>query len=235
MDISTTSINDLQTIATASRGGGSTGMGQAPENITYQIGGELPPPIKIEKGKGELNATVYCPIDVHPPPFGGPSNQVQGGNGQQGFSFSDNTGFPTGEYPVKNPLPSRDIPQNTLQYMDDQTRANYIPPSRGQNRDFLELGEPKIKEHRRKKYRKRILEDFWEETQIPLLLAVLFFVFSVPLVTETFQKYTLLYLPGLFNSEGFLNMYGLAFKALLFGGVYYGLTRAINFFVLEVE
>ena len=223
MDISTTAINDLQ----ISRS--SAGMGPAPENITYQIGGELPPPIKIEKGKGELNATVYCPMDIHPPPYGGPSNQAQGG-GQQGFSFSDNAGVPTGEYPVKNPLPSRDIPQNTLQYMDDQIRANYIPPSRGQNSDFLELGEPKIKDHRRKKYRKKIFEDFLEESQTPLLLAVLFFLFSVSFFTDTFQKYTLLYLPGLFNSEGFLNMYGLAFKALLFGGVYYGLTKAMDYF-----
>ena len=227
MDISTTAINDLQT--SRSSAGMGMGMGPAPENITYQIAGELPPPIKIEKGKGELNATVYCPMDIHPPPYGGPSNQVQGG-GQQGFSFSDNSGVPTGEYPVKNPLPSRDIPQNTLQYMDDQTRANYIPPSRGQNRDFLELGEPKIKDHRRKKYRTKIFEDFLEESQTPLLLAVLFFLFSVPFFTDTFQKYTLLYLPGLFNSEGFLNMYGLAFKALLFGGVYYGLTKAMDYF-----
>lgn len=224
MEISTTSINDLKP------SGSST-----PENITYQIAGELPPPIKIEKGKGELQATVYCPIDIHPPPYGGPSNQVQGGSGgQQGFSFSDNSGFPTGEYPVRNPLPSRDIPQNTLQYMDDQTRANYIPSSRGgQNRDFLELGEPKIKEHRRKKYRRKIWEDFWEESQIPLLLAVLYFVFSVPFVADTFHKYTLLYLPGLFNGEGFMNMYGLAFKALLFGAVYYGLTKGVEYFVFE--
>ena len=222
MDISTTSINDLQTATTRI----------APENITYQIAGEMPPPIKIEKGKGELNATVYCPIDIHPAPYSGGPPQNQGG-GQQGFSFSDNAGFPTGEFPVKNPLPSRDIPQNTLQYMDDQTRANYIPPSRGQNRDFLELGEPKIKEHRRKKYRKRILEDFLEEAQTPLLLAVLFFVFSVPMVADTFQKYTLLYLPGLYHIEGTINMYGSAFKALLFGGLYYGLTRTMDYFVLE--
>jgi len=234
MEISTTAINDLQTASQFSQPSRSGG-GQIPENITYQIG-ELPPPIKIEKGKGELNATVYCPIDIHPPPFGGPSNQVQGGQGggQQGFSFSDNSAFPTGEFPVKNQLPSRDIPQNTLQYMDEQTRANYIPPSsRGKINEFLELGEPKIKEHRRKKYRKRILEDFWEEFQIPLLLAVLFFIFSVPAVSETLHKYTLLYLPGLFNTEGHMNSYGLAFKSLIFGSVYYGLTRLMDYFTLE--
>ena len=228
MDISTTAISDLQTI---SRGGGG---GPVPENITYQIGAEMPLPIKIEKGKGELNPTVYCPIDIHPAPYsGGGGGGGGGGPGQQGFSFSDNSGHPIGEYPVKNPLPSRDIPQNTLQYMDDQTRANYIPPSRGQNRDFLELGEPKIKEHRRKKYRKRILEDFWEEAQTPLLLAVLFLLFSVPFFADTFHKYAFLYLPGLFHGDGLINVYGLAFKAFLFGGVYYGFTKATDYFVLE--
>lgn len=225
MEISTTAISDLQ-VAQVSKGG------LTPENITYQIGGELPPPIKIEKGKGELNATVYCPIDIHPPPYSvGMQGQPQNHNGgQQGFSFSDNI---SGGQPVKNPLPSRDIPQNTLQYMDDQTRANYIPPSKGQNPDFLELGEPKIKEHRRKKYRKRILEDFWEETQIPILLATLFFFFNVPFVSDTFQKYTLLYLPGMYNENGLLNMYGLLFKASLFGIAYYCLTKSIDYLVLE--
>lgn len=228
MDISTTAISNLQTTATSVRNN-STG---APENITYQIGGELPPPIKIEKGKGELNATVYCPIDIHPPPFSG-GGGGGGGGSQQGFSFSDNSGFPTGEYPVKNPLPSRDIPQNTLQYMDEQIKANYIPPSRGQNRDFLELGEPKIKEHKRKKYRKRILEDFWEEVQIPLLLAVLFFVFNSTSINDVFHKYTLLYLPGLFSVDGQISIYGLAFKAFLFGGAYYGILKATDYFVYE--
>lgn len=213
MDISTTAISDLQQVVRGSA---------VPENITYQIsggmGGEMPPPIKIEKGKGELNAPVYCPIDIHPPPFGGPSP----GGGGGAVSFSE---------PVKNPLPSRDIPQNTLQYMDEQTRANYIPPARP-TRDFLELGEPKIKEHRRKKYRKRILEDLLEELQTPLLLAILFFFFSLPFVTETFHKYASTYMPFLFH-DGLLNTYGLTFKAILFGSAYYGLTKTVDYFALE--
>lgn len=213
-----------------------------PENITYQIvgnggmgggggggmGGGLPPPVKIEKGKGELPPTVYMAMDIHPNPY------LNGGGTDVEFSNNmvPSGGMGGGGRP-QHPLPSRDIPQNTLSYMsDEQTVANYIPQKK-LTKEFFDLDDTGIKNYKRKKYRKRILEDLLEELQIPLFVALLFFLFQLPFVSSTFHKFGFHYLPFLFETDGNINLYGMGVKAVLMGGIYYGFLKFTDFISLE--
>ena len=222
-----------------------------PENITYQIvgngggggmggggmggmGGGLPPPVKIEKGKGELPPTVYMAMDIHPNPYlnGGGTDAEFSHNMVPSGGMGGGMGGGGGGRP-QHPLPSRDIPQNTLSYMsDEQTVANYIPQKK-LTKEFFDLDDTGIKNYKRKKYRKRILEDLLEELQIPLFVALLFFLFQLPFVSSSFQKFGFHYLPFLFETDGNINLYGMGVKAVLMGGIYYGFLKFTDFISLE--
>lgn len=175
--------------------------------------GRLPDPIVIEKGKGELPNTSYEPLDIHPNPY-----------------LNGITEVPQVSPP--NALPSRDIPKNTLQYAQDEaTLPNYIPPpASGRRIRFVdEVSDDQIELYRRKKYRKRIFEDIWEQIQIPLLVALLYFVLSMPFFEQLFHSTLYRFLPALFTeSTGSLSTYGLALKAGLFGAAYTGMMFVVQ-------
>jgi len=128
-----------------------------------------------------------------------------------------------------NRLPSRDIPQSTISLTQDETVfPNYIPPpAKKLTRDFVrneeDLSEQRIATRRSKKHQEQSREEWIRELQIPLLLAVLFYIFQMPFVQDLFQR-LLPHLPVLF-SEGVPNIYGLIVKSILFGAAFYGLSK----------
>jgi len=131
-----------------------------------------------------------------------------------------------------NRLPSRDIPQSTIALTQDETvLPNYVPPPpKKLTRDFVrdeeDLTEERIVASQQKKKSASTREEWIREAQIPLLLAVLFYVFQLPFAQDLFQR-LLPYLPFLF-SEGVPNVYGLIAKALLFGAAYYGISKTTD-------
>lgn len=128
-------------------------------------------------------------------------------------------------------LQSRDIPMTTnIHSSDPQVRPNYVPPPpQGPNADYIQnYEEPNEMIHA---YNKRVqnsnsLDDMYNEIQIPLLLAVLYFLFQLPF----FRKFLFGYFPILFSTDGNLNINGFLFTSILFGVLFYFLNKISWYF-----
>lgn len=112
-----------------------------------------------------------------------------------------------------NHLPSRDIPM--MNPYDDQSRPNYIPGGGGngdyiqQYSDFAEMAKRNKNNHDN--------DDLFDKLQIPIMCAVIFFLFQLPIVRKSLFKY----LPSLYFTDGNPKISALLVQALVFaGGVY---------------
>jgi len=182
-----------------------------------------------------------------------PIDPVGGGNISNNISFNANE-MPNLQNPVPTPslsldqgtisqivngiqqasssgatlLPSRDIPRNTENISNDpQIQANYIPPS--QQKDYIkdyETNEEILNNYNRRVKQTDSLDDIYEEFQIPLLLAVLFFFFQLPILKK--KLFTLL--PFLFFKDGNYNIQGYIFSSVFFGLVFYLLSKLMRYF-----
>ena len=135
-------------------------------------------------------------------------------------------------------LPSRDIPQNQEQLARDlQMRPNYVPsPADDPNGtgDYIayddgpSVGDVLQRQQERDRHANH-LDSVYDELQVPLFIAVLFFLFQLPVV----RKQLLKYLPSLFNAEGNPTITGYMVNSGLFALTYYVLRRGMKF--IEVE
>jgi len=139
-------------------------------------------------------------------------------------------------------LPSRDIPRNTESIVQDpHIQTNYIPhpPNSSQeqgqglqgqgNQDYIENNENMdnmIQNYNKKMNKNDSLEDIYNEMQNPLLLAVLYFLFQLPV----FKKILFKYFSVLFSKDGNYNINGYLFTSILFGLLFYLLTKITAFF-----
>jgi hypothetical protein len=125
-------------------------------------------------------------------------------------------------------LPSRDIPQmtNTLT-QDQQIKPNYIPQSNNNNYIDDETTSNQImNEHMRRQNKSNTLDVMYEELQVPILLAILFFMFQLPI----FRTYLFRFLPSLFNKDGNPNLSGYVVNSVLFALLYYVIKNFLNYF-----
>lgn len=130
-------------------------------------------------------------------------------------------------------LPVRDVPRNTESVVsDEQTVPNYIPRN---TVDYIREHHENTRsymDHRiRSSNQSESLDIIYDSLQVPILLAILYFVFQLPVM----RKYLLLYLPSIFNKDGNHNLSGLLFISILFSCTYYGINFVLNQFVLESE
>ena len=127
-------------------------------------------------------------------------------------------------------LPSRDIPFNPIAHSNDaQIQPNYVPPPPQNNMDYIkdyETSDDIINSYNSNKYRQNSLDEMYNEIQIPLLLAVLYFLFQLPY----FRKFLFNYFPILFSNDGNLNINGFLFSSILFGLLFYILNKITNHF-----
>ena len=123
-------------------------------------------------------------------------------------------------------LPSRDIPQITNDItMDSTTKPNYIPEQE-RLEDYInnyQTPDEIIEENQQDESRIDSLEQTYREIQMPLLIAVLYFLFNLPII----RKYLHRFIPNLFKSDGNPNLSGYIFNSLLFAFIYYLLNKAI--------
>jgi hypothetical protein len=126
-------------------------------------------------------------------------------------------------------LPSRDIPMTTSNLTHDMSiQPNFIPPvpqSQGQGQNdyisnYQQAGDI-MNEYNSKLERSNSLDDMYNEIQVPILLAVLYFLFQLPF----FRKFLFSYFPVLFSKDGNLNLNGFIFMSSLFGIFYYLLNK----------
>ena len=121
-------------------------------------------------------------------------------------------------------LPSRDIPMTTSNLTHDiSIQPNYIPQVQTQN-DYIKNYEQTsdiINDYNVNMERSNTLDDMYNEIQVPILLAVLYFLFQLPF----FRKLLFTYFPILFSKDGNLNINGYIFMSALFGILYYLLNK----------
>ena len=196
-EIHTTSINDLPTDPT---GGGSVGG-----NISLEI--------------SNLNTVSDSQTSL--------SRQTPGGQ----LSLDQNTisqivnGLQQASSTGVTQLPSRDIPLNTEQLTQDAfVKPNYVPPPKIQ--DYIADTDDDIANYYKTEKMQNSLDSLYDEIQGPLLLAVLYFIFQLPIFKRLIYKY----LPFLCNMDGNYNINGLFFVCVLFGFIYYSLTKTVKHF-----
>jgi hypothetical protein len=121
-------------------------------------------------------------------------------------------------------LPSRDIPMDPTP-PDPTAQPNYVPPPPPTHVDYIgESGPPMPLPPVEKE---SALEQLYTEIQYPLLLALLYFIFQMP----AFKRALMHNIPILCNVDGNYNSKGLIFTCVIFGGIYYAITKFIAYFI----
>ena len=130
-------------------------------------------------------------------------------------------------------LPIRDVPRNTESVIsDEQTVPNYMPKAPVDYiREHHEDTQTFMGHRSRSANQIESLDLLYDTLQVPILLAILYFTFQLPVM----RKYLLMYLPSIFNKDGNHNLSGLLFISVLFSCTYYGINFVLNQFVLESE
>jgi len=126
-------------------------------------------------------------------------------------------------------LPSRDISMSTIGISNDpHVQPNYVPPPQD-NTDYIrnyEQTSDMINDYNKNAQDNNSLDDMYNEIQVPLLLAVMYFLFQLPF----FRKILFGYFPVLFSSDGNMNINGFLFTSALFGLLYYMINKITNRF-----
>jgi hypothetical protein len=124
-------------------------------------------------------------------------------------------------------LPSRDIPQTTHGITSDpQIQANYIAPAET-NDDYINDDyddDEAINNYTKANNVKSSLDSIYDEIQTPLLLAILYFLFQLPIIRKTLCKY----IPLLCNNDGNYNINGLVFTSVLFALIFFAANKGTN-------
>ncbi len=190
----------------------TTRIDDLPENITMRVQPEQ---------SGQV--PTYAPMNIHPNPYG---NSIQ-----------PNV-MPLPESKVRfqeeNPqmrLPSRDIPMDqTIYQQDEEIQPNYIPHAkltRDYVRDYEEVTHDNIKRHENRKDKTSMLDMIFSDLQTPVLVALIFFIFQMPMMNTMFYRnFSFL---SLYNTDGNVNFYGIALKSAVFGSVFYGIQNTMQY------
>jgi len=190
----------------------TTRIDDLPENITMRVQPEQ---------SGQV--PTYAPMNIHPNPYG---NSIQ-----------PNV-MPLPESKVRfqeeNPqmrLPSRDIPMDqTIYQQDEEIQPNYIPQAkltRDYVRDYEEVTHDNIKRHENRKDKTSMLDKIFSDLQTPVLVALIFFIFQMPMMNSMFYRnFSFL---SLYNTDGNVNFYGIALKSAVFGSVFYGIQNTMQY------
>ena len=125
-------------------------------------------------------------------------------------------------------LPDRDIPVSTSQLTTDvNIQQEHIPKSNVTfNLENNTTNEEIISHNRSLESTQNTIEWAFQEFQQPILIAVLYFLFQLPII----QKYLFKLIPALYKNDGNPNMIGYITNSLLFGVVFLFLTKGLNYF-----
>lgn len=175
-------------------------------------------------GDDNLN---YKPINVHPNPYGTPQITPDGvpmpePSPQRNQQPVSQQNYTVDSMPQQT-LPSRDIPQNTMEYQhDEQIQANHIPSVKLTSdyiKDYEKANSEELRMHKEKKYRQETAQEKISEFQIPILVGIMYFIFQIPIINTWMRKY--LAFANLHTEDGNFRVSGLIFKSVLFGALYY--------------
>ena len=161
--------------------------------------------------------------------------QGQQGQGQQNSSMSQQnmnqfvSGLQQASSAGLTMLPSRDIPQTQSHLTQDQhMQPNYVPQER-QNNDYItdyQTNEEIIRRHAQKEQSTNSLDNLYNNLQTPILIAILYFMFQLPVVRKNIFKF----MPSLFSKDGNPNLMGYLINSAIFASLYFSMTKGIHYF-----
>ena len=126
-------------------------------------------------------------------------------------------------------LPSRDIPQSQNHLtQDSQLKPNYIPDS---NTDYIENSynhNEIINQNKRIETNVNNLDSLYDDIHIPIILAVIYFVFQLPII----KKNTFKYIPSLFSKDGNYNFSGYIVTSIAFASSYYFIIKTLEYLTI---
>jgi hypothetical protein len=160
-------------------------------------------------------SNTYQPMNVHANPYG---NEIHTMDELKPYPREDR------KKDSMQRLPSRDIPMNTNQFMDEEVRANYIPKPKNVSdyvRDYKEEESERIHKHKKEKNKRNKLDEIYTEFQELFLMAIIFFISQMSIVNKLMRQH-LLFL-GIYDLDGNINIRGMIFKSAIFSLVY-GIT-----------
>ena len=180
---------------------------------------------------------TYTPMNIHPNPYGNsiepavmplPQPKYQSPPQQTMMECIPDPMTELHSMPHVR-LPSRDIPMDQLHFQqDEEIQPNYIPKpklTKDYVREYEEAAEKSAQKYEKTKRQTEQIEDAMMDFQLPILVAVLFFLFQIPVVHNMMYRY-LSSIP-IFHSDGNLNFYGILFKSAMFGSAFLGLQKFI--------
>jgi len=180
----------------------------------------------------------YMPINIHPNPYGiSTQNPIMQHPEQPDYISKQHNQNQQNQYiseeqimqMQKQRLPSRDIPQDTSIYIqDEKIKANYIPKVRFEEdyvRKQQDMTERNLSDYEEKNKRGKKIDILLNELQTPIFVAILFFFFQIPLVNMFFKRFSFL---NIYNTDGNFNFNGLLLKSIIFGSLYYGAMKLIT-------
>ena len=119
-------------------------------------------------------------------------------------------------------LPIRDVPRNQDHLIQDKhIITDYIPEN--SNYDYIPRHTSNPNNITQAQSNKSKFDKVYGEMFTPLLIAILFFLFSLPL----FKSYVLKVFPVMVKSDGNFNLYGFLFNSLCFSASYYLITKML--------
>ena len=123
-------------------------------------------------------------------------------------------------------LPSRDIPidQNAV-LKDEQVKPNFVPE--GSPTDYItehQTSEEIIKQNAKKQKSADNLDIIFSELSLPLMIAVLYFMYQLPVVRRAFLKT----LPMCYSKSGELKLTGYLVNSIVFGAIIYLISKVMN-------
>ena len=202
MSVSTTSIDSLPT------GGVMQPTGQPPAQMENT---KIANPLQSLQEERDRDAGVYR---SGPPP--GPVNESH--ELISSLQQASSAGLTT--------LPSRDIPRDTERMqVDQQTRPNYVPEAKdyiGDHQAQLELD--RLRANAKQQHASSSVEKTVNTLELPAILAVLYFLFQLPVTKTTVYRF----LPQAFLEDGNYNLGGLLFMSIGYAAAYYGVSSLIS-------
>ena len=101
---------------------------------------------------------------------------------------------------------------------DEQIKPNFIPKE--SPIDYIanhDTAQDIIRNNMKTQNNMDYAEKIYQEFQMPILVAILFFLYQLPAV----KKYIHKIIPSLFNKDGNPNFYGYIFNSIFFAMMYY--------------
>ena len=124
-------------------------------------------------------------------------------------------------------LPSRDIPmQQSNISADPEIIPEFIPQSNNLVENDHEIYDELIRRKKQKLQQNDTLDTLYNDLELPILCAIIFFLFQLPIINSLLYKY----FPNLFLNDGNPGLWIFILKTSLFSFFVYSLTKGIKYF-----